>query len=177
MQQSSGALCGSSQLLRMRLLFAGSPPAPQEVIPRPSGPLGCGHLQPGMQGWDPKQIPRMLCLRDHRTSHLLAVRASLSSTGSDFHRQKKQPLPLLFPLPHLASFFIRALIPSRLSRLLSFPHQCYLPLGSPCSLCKWHPLESCKQGRWAPLGKERFIQMGICFAPRHKGGVQCLPIK
>lgn len=43
-------LCGSSQLLRTRLLFLGSPLAPQEVIPRPSGPRGCGHLQPGMQG-------------------------------------------------------------------------------------------------------------------------------
>ena len=51
------------------------------------------------------------------------------------------------------------------SRLLSFPHQCHLPLGPPCSLCKWHPLESCKQGSWAPLGKQRFIQMGTCFAP------------
>ena len=51
------------------------------------------------------------------------------------------------------------------SRLLSFPHQCHLPLGPPCSLCKWHPLESCKQGSWAPLGKQRFIQMGTYFSP------------
>ena len=100
-------LCGSSQLLRMSLPFAGNPPAPQEVIPRPSGLLGCGHLKPGMQRWDPKQIPRMLFLRDHRTSRLLAVRASLSSTVSrDSHHQEKQPLPLLSPPPHLASFFI-----------------------------------------------------------------------
>lgn len=166
-------------------------PAAEDASPgprEPAGPSG-GHSQalgaaglwyPAARdaGWDPRQVPRMLFLRDHRTSCLLAVRARLSSTFSgDFHQQKEQPLPLLSLPPHSASFFIRALIPSRPSRLLSFPHQCHLPLRPPCSLCKWHPLGSCKQGSWAPLGKQRSIQMGTCFAPRHKGGVQCLPIK
>ena len=50
-------LCGSSQLLRTRLLFPGSLLAPQEVIPRASGLLGCGPLQPGMQGGTQDKYP------------------------------------------------------------------------------------------------------------------------
>lgn len=99
--RSSVALCGSSQLLRIVSCSRGHRPLRRPFPAGPQAPLGCGHLQPGKQGWDPKQIPRMLCLRDHRTSHLLAVRASLSSPAQEVSTKSAWPLPLLSPLPPL----------------------------------------------------------------------------
>lgn len=175
-------------------------PAAEDASPvprEPAGPSG-GHSQalrpaglwsPAARdaGWDPNGSngPKWDKYPECSSSETTGLAASWQSGPasappsqeiSTIRKSNPSLSSLLSPPPHLASF-IRALIPSRPSRLLSFTHQCHLPPRPPCSLCKWHPLGSCNQGSWVPLGKQRSIQMGTYSAPRHKGGVQCLPIK
>lgn len=149
-------LCGSSQLLRMGLLFPRSWQAPQEVIFRPTGMWSSVTRDAGMG-------PRMNALPPVFTE----LDAPLQSGKASIPPSQKQIPPIRkgspshsLPLSLQYSPSLHLSPPDPADMFISLIST--TPARPLCSLCKWHPLELSNRAAGLPQNRSSLIRHLLC---------------